>query len=82
MEKSKLEELRTMEGKRNRATREAAEGLTLGEVYFTIKDALTLANQCGDILATVKYANIVNMIDDIINFEAEVLAETGEYDDL
>lgn len=40
--------------------------MTIGEVIDEFKDALELANRCGDIIATVHYATRLNQLEDMV----------------
>ena len=52
--------------------------MPIGDIVNDLKSGMNLANRCGDICATVYYANRVNALEDVIDFIICVIeAEEG-----
>lgn len=45
---------------------------SIGDVIEDFKDAMDLANQYGNITATVEFATMINQLDDMVDYFLEV----------
>ena len=50
--------------------------MPIGDILNEIKDAMDLTNRCGDICATVNFANEINVLNEIIDGLVTVDEET------
>jgi len=50
--------------------------MPIGDILNEIKDSMDLANRCGDICATVSFANEINVLNEIIDGLVTVDEET------
>ena len=50
--------------------------IPIGDIISSFRDSLMLADKCGDICATIRFANQINTLEDIVDLFVSIDEET------